>query len=351
MPSSEIQRLSSIDSGYQTGDLSIYPAALDSKETLFEVKNNAETTLKQGLTFLSKTIIVESTDGFPDKGVIRIGPKTGEPGNYELVYYDKKTTNTFQNLARGFAGSIRSTFFAGATVGNSVIADAHNAVKDAVLNIEENLGLKILPEETSLNGILKKQEVKFLNPRPIFRAFPVKGPPPLRVRFQNFSTGHLIRHFWDFGDGSTSIETNPIKTYSTEGNFTVTLNVMTSTGGQAVGTKTDYITVSNKEIMPFFYCLPSSGISAAEATRQNQTLPLDEQVSATEFLFVDQTDGDITQRNWIFGDNTTATVDDPDIHTITHEYQEKGTYTPTLIIVFLDGSLKRIALADPVAVD
>jgi len=346
----EIQRLSSLDAGYATGDLSIYPVAMDSTDTLYEVRNNAETILKQSLTFLSKTIIVEDTAAFPPKGILRIGPTSGSAGNFELVYYQEKTSNTFLRLARGFAGSVRSVFPAGSTVGNAVTAEPHNALKDAIINIEHNLGKLQSPEATSLNGILKKQEIKFLNPRPIFRAFPVRGPAPMRVRFQNFSTGHLIRHFWDFGDGSTSVDENPIHTYQTEGNFTVTLNVMTSTGGQAVGTKSNYITVNQEAALPFFYVYPSMGLSMEDAEEQNRTLPVDEQVSATEFLFVDQTDGDIVQRSWIFGDNDKITIDDPDIHTVTHIYESAGSYDPTLIIIFVDGTLKRVPLGEALIV-
>src|SRR3990172_6406529 len=93
----EIQRLSSLNSGYTTGDLSIYPEAVDSIDTLYEVKNNAITPLKQSLTFLSKTIVVESTDGFPSKGILRIGSLGREAADaqndtentrheYELIY-------------------------------------------------------------------------------------------------------------------------------------------------------------------------------------------------------------------------------------------------------------------------
>lgn len=357
----EIQRLSSLDSGYETGDLSVYPEALDNTDTLFEVKNNAETVLKQSLTFLSKTIVVESTDGFPDKGILRIGPlgrAASEAQNdinntwheFELVYYDEKTSNTFLRLARGFAGSTRGVFPSGISVGNVVSAEPHNCLKDATMNIEANLGLKTNPNPESLNGILRAQEIKFLNPRPIFRASNIRGPAPLRVRFQNFSTGFLIRHFWDFGDGSTSIDENPEHTYLTDGNYTVTLNVMTSTGGQAVGTKSNYITVNQQEALPFFYVSPSFGLSMEGADELNATLPIDEQVTATEFLFVDQTDGDIVQRSWIFGDGEKATVDDPDVHTVSHIYENAGSYDPTLVAIFIDGTLKRITLSEPLVV-
>tara|TARA_Y100000034_G_scaffold38278_3_gene47046 strand:- start:3236 stop:4255 length:1020 start_codon:yes stop_codon:yes gene_type:complete len=337
-----VDRISSLDSGYATGDLSVYPEALDNKETLYEAKNNAETNLKQSLPFLGKQIIVESAAAFPDKGLLRIGPQAGESGNSELIYYDKKTKTTFKELKRPFAGSVQSPWPKGAYVTNAVMAEHHNAIKDAIWNIENNLGTKESPTAESLNGILKAQETRFLNPKPLFRSFPLKGKPPLKVRFQNFSTGHLVRHFWDFGDGSVSTETSPIHTYLVEGVYTVQLNIMTSTGGQGVVTKTDYILVNEDETIPFYYIRPITGISQKTATA-TASLP-------AEFNFVDQSDGDIVQRNWIFGDGDRETQEDPDIHTTSHIYSEPGSYEPILILIFSTGRLTRVGLPDPLVV-
>jgi len=48
---------------------------------------------------------------------------------------------------------------------------------------------------------------------------------------------------WDFGDGSTSTEQNPVHTYESEGAFTVKLTA-TNSAGSDTETKTDYITTS-----------------------------------------------------------------------------------------------------------
>ena len=68
-----MSRISSLDVGYETGDLSVYPEALDDKEILYEAKNNAKTTLKQALSYNAKFIIVDDASSFPEKGLIRIG--------------------------------------------------------------------------------------------------------------------------------------------------------------------------------------------------------------------------------------------------------------------------------------
>ena len=46
-----LQRNSSLDLGYQSGDLSLFPLAKDTRSQLYDARNNAETTLKQTLTY------------------------------------------------------------------------------------------------------------------------------------------------------------------------------------------------------------------------------------------------------------------------------------------------------------
>lgn len=338
------QRISSLDDGYESGMLSVFPEALDDKETLYEATNNAKVILKQTLTYSSNRIIVEDTSGFPADGIVRVGPDIGVKGEFEMIYYAKKTRNTFEDLIRGFAGSRQNHWVAGKSfVSNSVSSEHHNAIKDALLNMQKDAGEKSFPTPESLNGILKAQEIRFLAPKPLFRAFPIKGPPPLKVRFQNFSTGHIVRYLWDFGDGGTSLEKSPIHTYVTEGTYTVKLNVVTSQGAQGIVTKVGYIQVDSDESQPFFYVdAIDNPYSVLTATELNE--------DPKEFVFVDQSDGDIVQRNWIFGDGTTFTQEDPDIHDTTHIYQEPGEYIVSELIQFANGRLKRVELPVPLIV-
>jgi len=337
-------RISSLDEGYVAGDLSVFPQALDDKEILYEATNNSSVLLKQTLTYSGKTIIVEDTSGFPEDGILRIGPPPGEAGEFEMIYYETRTSNTFQNLLRGFSGSRHSHWVGGKNyVSNAVVAEHHNAIKDAIINMEVDCGIEVSPAAASLNGILKAQEVRFLAPKPLFRAFPIKGVPPLKVRFQNFTTGHIVRHLWDFGDGGTSLEESPNHTYLTEGVYTVKLNVITSTGAQGVATKSNYILVDVDESLPFFYVdSVSEPYSARTAATEGET--------PKEFVFVDQSDGEIVQRNWVFGDGVKFTQEDPDIHQTTHIYQEPGEYIVTELIQFSNGRLKRVELPEPLTV-
>ena len=183
-------------------------------------------------------------------------------------------------------------------------------------------------------------------PKPLFRGFPLRGQPSLTVAFQNFSDGDAIRFLWDFGDGTTSIERSPSHTYLREGIFTVKLNIITTTGAQGIATKNNYVTVSDDITTPFFYVVPNNpavaNFSIATAAAQAAT--------PQTFNLVDQTDGDILQRYWIFDDGTTEVVTDPDIHSTTHIYAIPGFYEPSLIIIFNDQSLKRAFISDAIVV-
>lgn len=307
---------------YKIGDLSLYPELLDDKKSLYIVSNNAETKLKQTLSYNGKHIIVDDATKFPESGLIRVGNKDSE--SVEIIYYDKRNDNTFMDLIRGFVGSQQNTWSADGktTVGNAVMSEHHNAIKDALIKIQQNLGLKDFPNENSLNGILKKLEIKHLAPKPTFRAFPKAGQPGLKVKFQNFSNSESIRFLWDFGDGTTSSSKSPIHTYQSEGIYTVKLNMIMSTGAQGITVKNDYITISENEITPFFY---------------------ENLLSSNTYEFIDQTDGDISARYWVFDDGNSVEVLNPNIHTITHTYAT-GNYIPSLLIVFKDQTLKRVFL-------
>lgn len=335
-------RISSLDAGYKTGDLSLFPLAKDSASQLYVAKNYSQTVLTQSLAYAGKYLIVEDTSLFPDTGLLRIGPPAGQPGDAELIYYGAKTTTQFQKLQRGFAGSKQTVWPSGSYVSSGVMAEAHNAIKDAIQQVEVDVGVKNFPNANSLNGILKAMEVKFLAPKPLFRAYPLSGAPPLRVRFQNFSNRGEVRYLWDFGDGTTSVETNPIHTYHGEGVYSVNMNLITQTGATGSVTKSNYITVSNEAKTPFFYVSPVTG-NSVERAQQLAVMP-------TEFEFVDQTDGNITQRYWIFDDGESAAITDPNDHTISHIYQKAGSYEPSLLIVFANQRQSRVFLKDKILV-
>jgi PKD repeat protein len=77
-------------------------------------------------------------------------------------------------------------------------------------------------------------------PAASFIAVPTTGLAPLTVQFTNKST-NFTSSSWDFGDGSTSSDTNPTHTYQNVGSYTATL-VVRGPGGQAQASATISVT-------------------------------------------------------------------------------------------------------------
>jgi PKD repeat protein len=66
---------------------------------------------------------------------------------------------------------------------------------------------------------------------------------PLSIQFHDRSRGGRTSWLWDFGDGGTSTEQNPVHTYVTADTFTVSLNV-TGPDGTDEMVKENYIIVT-----------------------------------------------------------------------------------------------------------
>lgn len=87
-----------------------------------------------------------------------------------------------------------------------------------------------------------------------FNAFPLYGPPPLEVSFQDLShstTKDIVEWRWYFGDGKVSTERNPTHVYRDVGTYTVTLTAVTFD-------KMDMI--SKKQLVSVTAGVPASGV-------------------------------------------------------------------------------------------
>lgn len=142
------------------------------------------------------------------------------------------------------------------------------------------------------------------NPLPVasFTRVPTAGPVPLTVVFTNTSQ-NATSYLWDFGDGTTSTETNPSHVYTTPGTYMVQL---TATGPNGTHSTSATVTVN----------LPTP---SANFTLSSTTGPAPLTVVFTN------TSQNATSYLWIFGDGTTSTEVSP-----THVYNTPGTYNVAL---------------------
>jgi PKD repeat protein len=80
-----------------------------------------------------------------------------------------------------------------------------------------------------------------------FIASTQSGPVGTGITFSNLSSPTPIFNFWNFGDGSFSTASDPLKTYPA-GIFTVTLNAVDNVSG-GIETKIDYINISRNIVL------------------------------------------------------------------------------------------------------
>ena len=80
-------------------------------------------------------------------------------------------------------------------------------------------------------------------PAALFTGEPTSGTKDLRVEFSNSSVRYNTS-LWDFGDGNTSTDENPVHTYTTAGAYDVTLSVV-GDGGTDTNVLSSYINVSD----------------------------------------------------------------------------------------------------------
>ena len=102
-------------------------------------------------------------------------------------------------------------------------------------------------------------------PAALFTGEPTSGTKDLRVEFSNSSVRYNTS-LWDFGDGNTSTDENPVHTYTTAGTYDVTLSVV-GDGGTDTNVLSSYINVSDVQTPAFVidskYTSATSGSSVS----------------------------------------------------------------------------------------
>ena len=141
--------------------------------------------------------------------------------------------------------------------------------------------------------------VSFLyNPR-----YPAEGQA---VQFSDASTGSPTSWQWDFGDGISSTEKNPIHIYMASGFRKVTLIAAKSTTSKRV-TKTLTVMPSPS---------PATFVFSPTTPGPGQTVQ-----------FADTTSGNPTTWQWKFGDGATSAAKNP-----SHAFNKEGSYDVTLTV-------------------
>lgn len=129
-------------------------------------------------------------------------------------------------------------------------------------------------------------------------------------------TGFITAWYWEFGDGATSTEQNPVHVFLSEQNYLITLDVIDDTG-----LTSRYEEAVDVEPYPF----PEAHFEFVLGTTTVPTTFSDASVSSIGVSVPAEWD-------WDFGDGATSTDQNPE-----HQYGAEGTYTVTLTVTNQNG--------------
>jgi PKD repeat protein len=173
-------------------------------------------------------------------------------------------------------------------------------------DVSNDIYLQILPQDNQ--------------PTADFLTMHTSGLEPLTVSFTDTSTSYdgIVSWAWDFGDGETSAEQNPIHVYN-EGVYTVSLTVWDTDVDNDTETKINFITVNDAEPVAGFTASPTSGAE-----------PL-----TVSFTDLSSSYDNITAWEWDF--NNDGVVDSMEQNS-TYVYLQDGLYNVTLQVYEGDGN-------------
>lgn len=190
-----------------------------------------------------------------------------------------------------------------------------------------NVRLTVTDENGCSNTRSRTQAVNIYFAKAAFATPDTLICPGAPIRWENKSSGNGMNYLWKFGDGTTSRDKTPDKTYQEEGTFTVSLQIQTQNGCIDSVQKEKYIhaaephaklhyTDNNASCPPFI-------VSAVNQSIHYQKV------------------------SWDFGDGATATGKD----TVKHVYNIPGNYRLRMLIYgysgCMDSVIKNVYVAGP----
>jgi gliding motility-associated-like protein len=190
----------------------------------------------------------------------------------------------------------------------------------------------VVRNSSGADSIVKNQFITvYPNPVVDFKASDTSGCFPLPVQFSDLSTtqtGSITNYSWDFGDGDTSSQSNPLHTYISAGNFSVTLRITNSYGCTKTFSKTKYITITGGVTSDFTNNDPPKCIAPVTVNFNSTSVG----------------PGSLTY-TWNFGDGTNNDAADP-----VHTYSVPGSYSVTLVTTSSEGCSDTIEKANLITI-
>lgn len=159
-------------------------------------------------------------------------------------------------------------------------------------------------------------------PQPAFTVNTTIGCMGQPFTFTNNSNGNAVSFLWNFGDGGTSTEENPIYSYQAEGTYSVTLTAFNPNQCDSSITEINLINISHPDAdfsaFPTFAFCPPLLVS-----------------------FTDLSSIDAVSWLWDFGDGSSSNFQNP-----SHIYTESGLFSISLIVTNSNGCTDTIISPD-----
>jgi gliding motility-associated-like protein len=164
------------------------------------------------------------------------------------------------------------------------------------------------------DSITKVNTILISKPEAIFRSADSVSCTNKPVRFQNLSTGPVLTYHWDFGDGQSSLQQNPIHNYAAEGVYNISLAIEDLYGCRDTLIKPLYILIKN----------PVAQFSMSDSVSSCPPLVVNFTNQSQHFI----------SHEWDFGDGTRSSLQNP-----LHFYTYPGTYRAKLTVVSIGGCI------------
>jgi gliding motility-associated-like protein len=226
---------------------------------------------------------------------------------------------TYNAPAAGCKVPVTATFTSQATGATSYIWDFGDSTTSSIANPSHDYksygNYSVRLTTTTANGCTStvfKENVVSIAPIRInpLQNLPYSGCAPYSHTFRatTNSTQPVASYLWNFGDNTTSTDSTPNHTYSTAGQYDVTL-VITTQAGCKDSLKMVAAVVLGKRPVADFSATPLNSCAQDSVTFKNTST------------------GTIDSYTWLFGDNTTSSLENP-----RHHFGDTGYFSISLIV-------------------
>lgn len=238
-----------------------YPQTLDTETNLFLVKDSLRLPLLIDYNPKDTTIFANATVDemavFPPSGIITLTEQCSDLDERAISFYYASKSDTDQSfnniqLLDGFPDAKKIAKVTNITL--NVVAEHHNNIKDAIVEIEKFAGVRHdktnIPKTGSMEARINYLRKIALKPKAWFQADVREGIIPLKVTFTDLSfrlatdnANNPVKTIWDFGDGdvrtfefkndsesTTNTNTTIEKIYETPNSYTVKFKVINKFG-------------------------------------------------------------------------------------------------------------------------